>query len=194
MLSYPRSYVAEIKTTLLDVTGDPVATVDEFKIWAKVDGDDENALIEDDIESATNEAETYTRRAIREGDYQTLMKYFHSCIALDVSNVDSTTIVVKYRDTDNAEQTLSSSEYTIKDFGPDEFMQICFDGTMPSLYDRWDAVKIEFSAGYVEIPGRIKTWILGKASSLYEIRQNQLTGTTVHDAFSYAPLMPYKML
>lgn len=195
MHCYPRNYaVAELSSSLVTLSGGAVVSVDEFKTWAKIDGDAENALIAELIEAATNEAETYTRRAIRAGEYQALTNLFYYTLEMDVSNIDVDTIAVKYYDVNNAEQTLASSEYTVKDFGPDKFVQIVFDGTMPSLYDRWDAVKIEFDAGYVSIPGRIKTWIMEKAGGLYEVRQDVVISALAHNVFGYAPLMPYRML
>ena len=184
-----------LKSNIVDSDLDPIIDTDTFKIHAKIDGDDEDDVIETYIEAATKQAENYTRRAIRESSWIAITDRFYYCLALDVAPIDSTSVVVKYRDSNNVEQTLSSSQYTLKDLGPDEYLQIVFDGqNLPQLYDRWDAVKIEFDAGYTEAPGPIINWILERAASLYENRQDQIIGSVAHNVYGFAPLMPYRML
>lgn len=195
MHCYPQSYETVLKSNLVTLTAATAVTLDEFKMHAKIDGDEEDDVLEMYIEAATKEAELYTRRAIRAGSWRSVTDRFYYSLAIDVAPVDASSIVVKYYDVNNAEQTLNASQYTKKDFGPDEHLQIVFDGdALPVLYDRWDAVKIEFNAGYATVPEKIKVWILDKAASLSENRQDQVMGTSVHSVYNFAPLMPYRML
>jgi uncharacterized phiE125 gp8 family phage protein len=195
MYCYPRSYEMVLRSNLVELTVDTAIDIEDFKLHAKIDGDDEDTIIATYIEAATKQAENYTRRAIRESSWISVTDRFYYCIALDVAPVDASSIVVKYFDSSNAEQTLSSGQYTIKDFGPDEHLQIVFDGqSLPQVYDRWDAVKIEFDAGYADIPGPIVGWIMQRAASMYENRQDQIISSTVNSVYGFAPLFPYKML
>ena len=195
MHCYPQRHETVLRSNLVALTAATAVTLDEFKMHARIDGDEEDDVLEMYIEAATKEAELYTRRALRESSWQVITDRFHYCLSLDVAPIDASTIVVKYYDAANTEQTLSAAQYTVKNFGPDEYLQIVFDGTsLPVLRDRWDAVKIEFDAGYATIPAKVKVWIMDKAASLYENRQDQVIGAVAHTVYSFAPLMPYRML
>jgi len=197
MHCYPQRHETVLRSNLVALTAATAVTLDEFKIHLRMELDETNQddVLEMYIEAATKEAELYTRRALRESSWQAITDRFHYCLALDVAPIDVESIEVKYRDVNNVEQTLSSAQYTVKNFGPDEYLQIVFDGTsLPTLYDRWDAVKIEFDAGYEEVPAKIKVWIMDKAASLSENRQDQVIGAVAHSVYSFAPLMPYRIL
>lgn len=195
MYCYPRNSEVVLKSNLVDLTTAEAVSVEDFKTtYGKIDDDTEDDAIENMIEAATVDAELFTRRAIRDGSWESKTDRFYYLLTLDVSPVDASSIEVKYFDANNVEQTLDEDEYTVKDFGPNAFVQIVFDGTMPTIYDRYDAVKIEFNAGYEIIPGPITLWIKQRAASYFENRQDQVIGSLSHSVYNYAPLMPYKLL
>lgn len=171
-----------------------IVSLANFKIHAKVDGTDEDAIIPYYINTATEEATNYTRRVLMTGAWSTKVDYFPSVLTLDVVPVVLASIVVKYLDVNNVSQTLASSEYFIRDTGDDSYLKIEFDGTIPETYDVENAVTIEYNAGYPTIPSTIYDWILNRAVSLYENRQSQVLGQVAHDVYGFAPLFPYKML
>jgi hypothetical protein len=91
---------------------------------------------------------------------------------------------------------LPSTEYFVRDPGPDQFATIEFIGNMPTLYNKRNAVSIEYNAGYTVVPPPIKTAILMQVATMYENRQNEVVGTTsaVINFGSQQILYPYKMM
>lgn len=91
-----------------------------------------------------------------------------------VSDVTS----VKYYDSDNVEQTLSSSSYYVfkPTFQP-AFVEFDSSITLPTLKKRSDAVTIRFTAGYATLPHQARGAILLLVGSWYENRQAEITGT-----------------
>lgn len=89
----------------------------------------------------------------------------------DVSAITS----VKYYDTDNAEQTVSSSLYELIEDERGAIVRFLDSFTSPSVYDdRTDAVNIVFVAGYgaaSAVPGAITTAIKMMVANWYETRE-----------------------
>lgn len=196
MLCYPGRLEAVFKSVLLTISGTAPVSLTELKTHLKVDGSDENALIQIYLDAAIEQAANYTRRILVGGEYKAITNFFYYTLEFDVSPIDVSSIVVKYYDVNNAEQTLASSEYTVKVFGDDEPVQIVFDGTLPSLYDRYDAVQVEFDAGYTTVPSQIKQAIMLQAASYYENRQSEVVGNVSHviNMGFHQMLFPFKML
>lgn len=196
MHCYPKSYAAVLTSSLVTETGDPPVTLVDFKNAIKVDGTTEDTLIQGWLDTGVDLASKYIRRVLVVGSWLTYTDRFYYTLELDVSPIDVDSVVVKYYDVNNAIQTLNATEYTVKNLGPDEYAQIVFDGTMPSIFDRYDAVQIEYDAGYEACPATIKTAIMQRAASYYEIRQSEIIGATsnlIENGF-YQTLFPYKML
>lgn len=196
MLCYPGKREMIFKSVPLTIDGDPPVLLAEFKSHLKVDGDDEDDIIQIYLNAAIEQAAKYTRRILVGGSYVAISDFFYYTLEFDVSPIDVDSIVVKYFDQNNAEQTLSTSLYTIKNFGDDEYAQIQFDGTLPSVYNRYDAVKVEFDAGYVSVPSQIKQAIMLQGAAYYENRQSEVVGSTSHAIAMgfHQMLFPFKML
>ncbi len=133
------------------------------------------------IDVATFAAENYTNLWLMEQswylDIDSFPDYFN---LLRGQNRSLTINSITYSDTDNATQTLASSNYfgdgTIKPariyFAP--------DATIPSTYDKPNAVTVDFTVGYgaaSQVPAPIKQAILLTIGRYYEIRQDVVTGT-----------------
>jgi uncharacterized phiE125 gp8 family phage protein len=173
--------------------------LDDFKQFIKWDTDytAEDGIMRSILIAATEEAELFTRRVCRPGTWRTFIECFPYCLKLDVHPVLVSSIVVKYYDVDNALQPLSSSEYFVKDNGPDEAAEILFDGTMPVFYDRWEPIYIEYTAGYAvgSLPERIKTGIMEKAANDFENRTSEQAGSLNTKYFNYQQAWyPYKIM
>lgn len=153
----------------------------------------EDDLLNSYLVSTIKAAEAYTRRVI---DLSTWRSYLCGLydVTLDVHPITISSIVVKYFDVNDAEQTLSTSLYTVQNNG-DNFLRIKFDGALPSLSSIDEPVYIEYQAGYTSYPEWAVAPILRRASDEYEIRTNQVNMTlqTVEYNF-YKALFPYKML
>ena len=143
--------------------------------------------------SAIKQAEQYTRRVIDLSTWRTYLCGLHD-VTLDVHPVTLSTIVIKYFDVDDAEQTLSTSLYTVRDNG-DNFAKIKFEGSLPSLSDMDEPVYIEYQAGYSTYPEWFVAPILKRASDEYEMRTGQVSHSLNDVEWSFhRALFPYKML
>lgn len=92
--------------------------------------------------------------------------YRSESIGLGRAPVSAITSIV-YRDTDNAEQTLSPSQYQV--YGSESAASwVWFDpeAALPSLYHRPDAVKITFTAGHGATIGAVPGMLKEAAKSL----------------------------
>lgn len=111
---------------------------------------------------------------------------------------------VKYRDLDNAEQTLSSALYTlVTPAGGAAYMELNATQLWPSTYQRRDAITIEFTAGYSTVPPAVKQAALLLLGEMYAARGDDVGGsiqpvqsnfggmTTAAQAAARALLGPY---
>ena len=93
---------------------------------------------------------------------------------------------VKYYDTSNVQQTLSSDSYDISDLGYLESNVLLYPNTgtdWPETYDRPDSIEVKFSGGIDEtyqIPEGLKEAIYLIIGRYYEVRQDVLSGTVVY--------------
>lgn len=170
-----------------------------FKEWMKWSASDtsEDNTMSTNLFAAAKQAEMFTGRVILRKTYRTFIEFFPSCLRMDVHPIDLTSLVVKYYDSDNALQTLTNTEYFVKNNGPDAYAEIIFDGTMPSLYDRFEPLYLEYTAGYSlgNIPEMILSGICKRATDLTENRSNESQGSINQTMYSSEVLwFPYKML
>lgn len=175
-----------------------VVSLADFKQEIKWSASDtsEDTSMTTNIQAATMQAEAFTRRTISSAPWKSTTDLFYGSIVMDVLPIVQASIVVKYYDENNTIQTLASSEYTIQDNGDDDYVEIVFDGTMPNVYDRYDAVQIEYNAGYSTLPAGIKKGILLMAATYFENRQNEIVGSSSASIMfgSHQVLYPYKMM
>lgn len=192
MLCYrPR---VEIRSKVVTPNSALVVSLVDFKEFIKWDASDdsEDTTMTTMLKAATMQAESFTGRTISLAPWRSTLPYFTN-VYLDVLPVSS--VVVKYDDVDGNEQTLSASEYTVID-NPDEYSEIRFDGTLPTLEsENYEPVRIEYNAGYTTLPEGLKLGIMQLAASYFENRQNEVTGSTsMISHSSLHTLYPYKML
>ena len=101
---------------------------------------------------------------------------------------------ITYYDSDNNIQTLAASSYEVDIYGSPARFRI---KTMPSVYDRMNALQLNFVCGYANaaaVPQPIKQALYMIIGHLYENRQDVITGTQVNEipmASEYL-LQPYR--
>lgn len=157
------------------------------------DDSSEDDLMNYYLVAAIKNAEAYTRRVI---DLSTWRSYLCGLydVYLDVHPVKLSSIVVKYFDVNDAEQTLNTSLYTVINKG-DSFAKIEFDGSLPALSDMNEPVYIEYQAGYTNYPEWAIVPILKRAADEFEIRTGQTNNSLSTVEFNFhKSLFPYKML
>jgi hypothetical protein len=153
----------------------------------------EDDLLNAYLVSAIKNAEAYTRRVIDLSTWRTYLTSL-SDVTLDVHPVTLSSIVIKYFDVNDAEQTLNTSLYTVQNNG-DDFARIEFEGSLPSLSDIDEPVYIEYQAGYINYPEWLIVPVLKRAADEFEIRTGQVSHSLNTAEFNFhKSLFPYKML
>ncbi len=169
----------------------PVTRDELVKVHIKVDGATEDSLLDIYIAAATEQVEDYIQRQLMRATYELHMDNWSCdvvCGYLKLKKAPLISVVsIKYDDIDNVEQTLDASLYQVDIIS--EPGRVRFIGALPSTYDKPNAIRIEYLAGYGDassdlvaqralIPGRAKIGILRGVADLYENRQDETAGTT----------------
>lgn len=184
-----------LTTKRLTDAGTVIVTPAEAKTHLRVNWATEDALITALIETAGTQAEQWTDRTFFGGTFTTEFDYFPNILKMDIAPVDTTSIVVKYSDVDDNEQTLAATEYFVRNPGLDDFVTIEFNGTIPPVFNKENAVRVEFSAGYAVVPGPVKSAVLMQIATLFENRQSEVQGSmSLISNGAKSLLFPYKLL
>ncbi len=171
-----------------------VITTAEAKQHLRVDGDEENALIDAYVAAATAHIDGPAGWLGRALGRQTLTAYFDSfeCGGLCLPYPPVLTLTsVKYLDAAGVEQTIAGSIYEL--MGDNLVTKV--DQVWPRPRWRREAVRVTYVAGYLELPKPIRAAILLMTGDLYGNRETVATGrqrvdmsTTVENLLS-----PYRV-
>jgi len=181
---------------LLD--SDLVITVQELKDYLRVDSNTDDVMLEAFINAATSQIEARLNRPLRlqswiySLDYSDLTTGLIYINKAPIVSVDS----IEYYDGTNTLQTLDSSNYFVSLSSNPCKIKVM---QLPNIYNRLDAVKITFTAGYAtvnDIPKDIKQALKFMCGHWYENRQDAITGTITSDMpmSSQFLLEPYRNL
>ncbi len=149
-------------------------TLSEAKAQLRVESDfnDDDTWITSAITVVREQVEALTNRALMPQSFELAIAKFEDKIELPKPPFSSLTSV-KYYDEDDVLQTLASSYYLVNDFAEPATINKKTEQTYPSVYDRPDAVRIAFSAGYADaasVPTSIKQAMLMLLTDLYDNR------------------------
>jgi uncharacterized phiE125 gp8 family phage protein len=148
-------------------------TLAEAKMQCRVDGTDENDLINTYISAATSHVESVTGRAIISQTWELVLDDFSDAILIPKGPVQSITSV-KYFDTAEAEQTLAADQYTLDNVSDPAWLVRPEGVTYPEVADGVNNVIIRFVAGYSALPPEMKAAIMLLIAHFYD---NRSTGT-----------------
>jgi len=159
-------------------------TLDEVKQHLRVDGPDEDDLIQRLIDEATELLDGWNGLLgsclLTQTWRQDLSRFPNGDrIQLPLEPVSAITYV-KYYDTANVQQTLATSVYSgpfHDELGP--FISLQFGQTWPVCYTRPDAVSITFAAGYANtaaVPEPIRKAARMVIADAYENRETAVVG------------------
>lgn len=173
------------------VTGPATALISttDAKAWLRVDGSDEDDLIDGLVEAANGFLDAdggILGRALITQRWQLTLASFPSAghIHLPVPRVQQVTSFTYY-DTDNAEQ--SFADYTLVTNDEDAVVSLDAGASWPATYDRADAVAIQYDTGYGDAASDVPAPIITAAKLLlaewFEHRQ-----ASTENAFSELPL------
>lgn len=166
-------------------------TLEEAKAHARVEVDEEDALISGLIASAVEFAETYTQRALVEQQWEASYDCFPEDRWIDIPRPPLLSVdEIVYLDSNGDEQTLDAANYrVIAPVGP-----TCTKGrvllrsgkTWPAVIDEQASVTVRFTAGYgayeADVPQQIKTALAIYVAELYENRESTvLTGAVLQE-------------
>ena len=163
---------------LWDVTTPPTlnpVTVDELKTFARIDGSDEDTILEGFITSVTKATEGYLGRALIEQTITLKMDWWPDMVVeLPRPPLISVTSISTL-DEDDTETTYSSSNYYVMTDGQPGRIVIKKSVSPPYNSTRYTGgYKIVFKCGYgtatTDVPEGIRTGIMLWATELYENR------------------------
>jgi uncharacterized phiE125 gp8 family phage protein len=178
-----------VQPTNLPIT---LATAKEI---ARIEHDYDDAIINSMIKSACKTAESFTGIQLTTGTFIEALPSFATQINL-LSPLQSVTSV-KYYDSSNVQQTVASSNYRIYTFGKSHYIEFDENYSFPAVYNRSDAVQIEFVAGYATTPEDIASWIAIRVVTLYENREEFVSGygtlSKIDEKYLNQFLYPYKI-
>ena len=154
---------------------EPVSLV-EAKLHLKVDLSTDDNLINDLIDSAIAYVEEYTNRQLISATWYRYLDCFpDNVIELDWCPVTSVSSV-KYYDSDNTEQTLSSANYVVDYASEPARIVLAWGYLWPDTYPRPNAVTVEFVTGYASaaaVPKPLKSALLLMIAHNYENRGDE---------------------
>lgn len=141
----------------------------QAKLHCRIDGNDEDALVEGLIAAATEHVELYTGRAIVSQTWEAVYDAFSDAMVLPKGPVTAITSV-KYFDTAGAEQTVTDTNYRLDSASDPQWLVRAADYTWPDVSDGVNNVVIRFVAGYATVPEALKQAILLLVGQWYDNR------------------------
>lgn len=153
---------------------EPVVTVEEAKLHARIDGDVEDALVERLIATATRSIDGPDRWPGVALGQQTLELRLNSfaCAEITLPCPPIIEIVsVKYLDSNGVDQTLPSQDYRqlARSIVP------AWSKSWPSGRLDREAVRIRYRAGYEAVPEDVRGGIIAAVADMYANRETTLT-------------------
>jgi uncharacterized phiE125 gp8 family phage protein len=149
----------------------------EVKQHCRVDHTDDDALIDGFIDSAIGLLDGWSgllgRCLISQVWAFQRRTWFSGCLVIPYPDV--TNVVIKYRDADDAEQTLSASKYRLAPVATGTLIEWTANFDSPALHERSDAVVMEVTSGYgaaaAAVPKGISVAIMMLVAGWYETRE-----------------------
>jgi len=157
-------------------TVEPITTA-EAKTHLKVDGSDEDELIDGYIAAARQWVENYTSQKLVTQTVQQVFESFPTdCLELRVKPIQSVSSV-GYVDTAGDSQTWSSAEYVTDLISNPARIAPGIEKEYPSTGDQINAITVTYVVGYglaASVPERFKNAIKLLVGEMYENRQNSV--------------------
>ena len=160
----------------------PLFTTAEAKAFLKVDTSADDTIIDNLVSAATESCQIYTNQYFIKTVVEQYGDNWDSIYTLYKSPVIDMTHI-KYYNTDNTIEELSSSTYELDNVSkPARICLVGADQTLPTLYDKLNAVNVKYNVGYgtaaSDVPEGIKQAVLLTLGNWYENRQSVITGRT----------------
>jgi len=154
-------------------------TLAEAKAQLRIESDftDDDTWLTTALTIVREQVEALTNRSIMPQTMELAISEFEDAIQLPRPPYTSLTSITYY-DVDNTQQTLASSEYLVNDFAEPAYVVKESAITYPGVYDRPDAIRLIFVAGYANaaaVPASLKQAMLMLLTDLYDNRSGSTT-------------------
>lgn len=177
-----------LKPVLITAPAVPLVSLEEAKAHCRVDHDDENAILTGLVTAATSLLDGYSGvlgRALINQTWRVNLCSWPPCrIRLPLSPVSAISSI-KYFDAANVERTLNAANYALFEDAQSPYAGWASNASLPSLFEREDAIAVEFVAGYGDAPEDVPEAIRLAAKLLvgdfYENREASIVGTTAEE-------------
>ncbi|UZS00263.1 head-tail connector protein [Chondrinema litorale] len=140
-------YAVRPKSIKVKTAPDQLYTAAIQKEFSRISTTTEDDLINSFIQSATKKAENFTQIAFLNTVFTAYYDCFPCAFELPKGRV-SAIASIKYYDTDNQLQTLSSDYYDSDLNSKPAIIREAKGYSWPSVYDRLNAVEVEYTAGF----------------------------------------------
>lgn len=163
-------------------TSEPV-TLEDFKAHARVDYDDQDTVINNQITAARLYCEEYLQRSFITTTWALTMEEF-PCEEIELQRANLIAVSsITYIDTAGATQTLDASHYRVDAYSEPPEIEPAWGYYWPFTREISNAVTVTFTAGYgataASVPQTIKQAILLLAAHWFENRE-YVSGQTVN--------------
>jgi uncharacterized phiE125 gp8 family phage protein len=161
-------------------TVEPV-TLTQFKQHARIDRDDEDAVINGYLTAARRHVEAILRRQLLSATWRLTLDAF-PCGPIYLPRPPLVSVTsVKYVDSDGVTQTLATGDYQVDTYREPAQVVAAYGTAWPVARYQPNAVEVIYVAGYgtlpTDVPQPIRQAIQLLASHWYENREPVLTGT-----------------
>lgn len=145
-----------------------VISTEDAKGHLRIDGSEEDSLIDGYVMAAQKMAEHYTSTAIGSQTLELALDEFPS-EAVQLPGGEVTSVVsVKYLDESNVEQTLDAENYVLDDYSRPCLVRLTLGNVWPNTLAYANAIKIRYVVG--DLPGAVRTALLLIIAQLYSNR------------------------
>lgn len=162
-------------------------TVQEAKLWTRIDATEEDTLISELISSARQWIERQWDVALVD---QTVKEYWDEVPSTEILKLTVRPVglaadvtAIEYYDEDNALQTWATSNYTVTTDGNEACVTLTEDASWPTMYVRSGALIVTYTAGFgataASVPAAIKTCIRMAVWDFYENRGRTPASKTI---------------
>lgn len=173
-----------------------VVTRTEAKLHCRVDGTDDDTLIDRLINAAGERAEVVTKKQLYTAKRILRMTSFYDeqyrkpcsdIIRIPYPPMQNTTnLAISYVDTAGDSQTWSTSEWTVDHYSEVGRIRPAYGYDYPSTRDGiFNAVSITFDCGYgtnsTNVPAVIREGMLLQIGTYYKFREDIISGTIIAD-------------
>jgi uncharacterized phiE125 gp8 family phage protein len=162
----------------------------QAKQWCRIDDDitDQDAVITILIQGMREYAENLTGRAFVQRTLELTLPCFPAVIELPRPPLISVTHI-KYYDLSGALQTLDPGVYEVDSYREPGLVRPAYLESWEPARNVFNAVQVRYEAGYAPVgsptdyremvPANLKVWMNARLATLYENREQLITGTIV---------------